>query len=244
MNTIVHDDLGLQSFSRAQRHLLTAAQKKIRLERSKILLNWLKHNPSTVIIFSDKKNFTVDMAFNHKNDRFLSKERSSVPPVMRTKHAASVMALGIIASNGKKMPIFFFPRGIRVGTNEYLDVLINVVKPWLDREFADVPYVFQQDSTPGHASKRVQEWMTNNMTFWPKKMWPSSSPDLNPLDFAVWGVMDRNARATSHPNVDSLKTAIVESWGNISENFIKKSCKAFRPRLEAVIAADGGHIEK
>ena len=59
-----HADLNLTSFSRTQKHLLTTRQKDIRLERSNKLLTWLKHNSSTVKIFSDKKVFTLDMVFN------------------------------------------------------------------------------------------------------------------------------------------------------------------------------------
>jgi len=240
---VVHDDLGLRSFSRVQKHLLTSRQKDIRLERSKKLLNWLKSNASTVKIFSDKKVFTVDMAFNSRNDRFVTKNKSDVIPVMRTKHPASTMALGIIASNGKKMPVHFFPQGMRVGAAEYLDVLQTKIKPWIESEFAGVDYVFQQDSAPAHGAKTVQEWMGQNLQFWPKELWPSSSPDLNPLDFAVWGVMDARARATSHANVNSLKASIEEAWDEMSPDFIIKSCRSFRPRLEAVIAVKGGHIE-
>ncbi|QQP53333.1 Uncharacterized protein FKW44_005782, partial [Caligus rogercresseyi] len=48
----------------------------------------------------------------------------------------------------------------------------------------------------------------NMANFWSKDMWPSSSPDLNPFDYAVWGTLKKEMNKTSHPNVDSLKTAI------------------------------------
>uniref|UniRef100_A0A0K2V2B7 Uncharacterized protein n=1 Tax=Lepeophtheirus salmonis TaxID=72036 RepID=A0A0K2V2B7_LEPSM len=38
--------------------------------------------------------------------------------------------------------------------------------------------------------------------------WPSSSLDLNPLDFAVWCVFDGKANKTYHPNVEALKAMI------------------------------------
>uniref|UniRef100_A0A0K2VB12 Uncharacterized protein n=1 Tax=Lepeophtheirus salmonis TaxID=72036 RepID=A0A0K2VB12_LEPSM len=79
--------------------------------------------------------------------------------------------------------------------------------------------------------------------FWPKDMWPSSSPDLNLLDFAVWGTLERETNRTFHPNVNSLKAAIVKEWNNLSEKFIINSCIAFCRRVEAMIAAEGGHIE-
>ncbi|QQP36298.1 Uncharacterized protein FKW44_021351 [Caligus rogercresseyi] len=79
--------------------------------------------------------------------------------------------------------------------------------------------------------------------FWPADMWPSSSPDLNPLDFSVWSVLESHACKTSHANLTSLQQAIVEAWDNLTEEYIKKSCASVRRRVEAVIANNGGHIE-
>ena len=39
---------------------------------------------------------------------------------------------------------------------------------------------------------------------------PPSSPDLNPLDYTMWGILENQTNATSHPNIGSLKTAIEE----------------------------------
>ena len=51
------------------------------------------------------------------------------------------------------------------------------------------------------------------------------SPDLiNPLDYAIWGILENKTNATSHPNIASLKTAIEEEWNKMSEEFILKTC--------------------
>ncbi len=116
-STTVHrtarTDLEMQSFARGQRHLRTARQREVRLERSKMLLTWLKNHPSMVKLFSDKKNFTVDEAFNSLNDRYPTNKHENISPIMRTKHPASLMILGAIASNGKEMPLHFFSIGLR-----------------------------------------------------------------------------------------------------------------------------------
>ena len=43
------------------------------------------------------------------------------------------------------------------------------------------------------------------------------SPDLNPLDYAMWGILETKTNATSYPNVDSLKTAIKEEWNRMAK---------------------------
>ena len=51
-------DLGMRSYVRRVRALISAKAKVKRVERSIDLQEWLLENPNTVIIFSDKKIFT------------------------------------------------------------------------------------------------------------------------------------------------------------------------------------------
>ena len=83
----------------------------------------------------------------------------------------------------------------------------------------------------------------NLANYWPWTLWPPSSPCLNPLDYAVRGVLEDKVGATSHPSVDALKNKVKEEWAALSPAFIKKSCRSFRRCVEATIEAEGGHIE-
>ena len=75
-------------------------------------------------------------------------------------------------------------------------------------------------------------------------LWPSSNPDLNPLDYAIWGVLENKTNATSHPNIGSPKTAIEEEWNKMSEEFILKACKSFQRCVDTIIEKkNSGHIE-
>ncbi|QQP57627.1 Transposable element tcb2 transposase [Caligus rogercresseyi] len=98
--------------------------------------------------------------------------------------------------------------------------------------------------SPGSHVQKVQEFCKGIMaSFWPADFWPSSSPDVNPLDFAVWGFLEGKTNKTSHTSVEALKVTITKEWDNISEDFIKTSCASVRPRIEAIIRNNGGHIE-
>ncbi|QQP57865.1 Uncharacterized protein FKW44_003002 [Caligus rogercresseyi] len=114
INRVVREHLGLTSYTRTLRHLLTEDMKRKRLTRCKKVLTWLKGNCSIVKIFSDKKIFTVDQVYNRKNDRWLGETTEGVQGVYRTKHPAQTMVLGVMASNGKKIPPFFFKAGRRL----------------------------------------------------------------------------------------------------------------------------------
>ena len=238
-------DLGKRSIVRPPRHLLTTAQKKVRLERGRVLLNKLKSMPkSTVKIFSDKKVFTVDQAYNRRNDRQIVNMGDTGTPVSRTKHPASIMLLGIVASNGKKAPPIFIPDGEKVNSEVYINILATKLLPWLRKTFPAGNYVFQQDSAPAHASRRTQDWLRSNMAeFWEKDVWPSNSPDLNPLDYSIWSVVEAKACQSSHPNRETLKLSVAKAWRALKPDYIVKTCRAFRPRLEKMIESEGGLIE-
>ncbi|QQP39326.1 Uncharacterized protein FKW44_020178 [Caligus rogercresseyi] len=142
----------------------------------------------------------------------------------RTKHPAQVMVLGIVASDGNTSS----------GPIRRYKVL-----PWLKRTFPRNNYVFTQDGAPAHTSKKVQELCKGNMA----SFWPSSSPDVNPLDFAVWGFLEGKTTKTSHPSVEDLKATITKEWDNMSEDFIKTRCPSVRPRIEAIIRNNQENIE-
>ena len=142
------------------------------------------------------------------------------------------------------MPPIFIPEGLNVTSEVYIKQLRYKVLPWLKKAYPQRNYVFQQDGALPHTANKSRDFLNRNFAaFWDKDLWPPNSPDLNPLDFAIWGVMDTKARATPHRNLSDLKASIVKAWNEMSADFIIKSCRSFRTRLEAVLEADGGHIE-
>ena len=237
--------LGMSSVSRPSRQLLTEKTKETRLFKAKRLLYQLKkQKPGTVRVFSDKKFFTVDQVHNKRNDRMVVKKGTKPKPIMKTKFPAKVMVLGIVASDGNKCPPIFIKEGLKVTASVYIGLLRDHVLPWLKATYPEGNYVFQQDSAPGHKAKTTQAWMKKHLAhYWPWTIWPPSSPCLNPLDYAIWGVLGAKVGATSHRSLEVLKAKIMEEWAALSADFIRKSCRSFRRRIEATIEAEGGHIE-
>ncbi len=173
----IRHDLGYKSYALQVRHLLTAKMKDVRVTRCKKILNSLKSTGGHLRFFSDEKVFTLDRKGNRQNDRWICTK------VFRTKKPASVMVLGIISSAGHVMPLHFFKLKERVNQKVYLNVLRDVVMPWMDTVAAGAKYTFQQDSVPAHKAKTIQASLKDNIPhFWDPQTWPSNSPDLNPCD--------------------------------------------------------------
>ena len=97
-----------------------------------------------------------------------------------------------------------------------------------------------------HTAARVQEYLQQNCPdFIAKDQWPPNSPDLNPLDFHVWGAMLHRYQQL-HPkpqNVQQLKAALQRIWDDLPLKGIQAAVTAVRKRLAACIEAEGGHFE-
>ena len=54
-------------------------------------------------------------------------------------------------------------------------------------------------------------------------MWAAVKENLslvpNPSAYTIWDIWENKANETSHPNIGSLKTVIVEEWNKMSEEF-------------------------
>ena len=71
-----------------------------------------------------------------------------------------------------------------------------------------------------------------------------NSPDLNPVDYAVWGALQEMVyNRKTFTSVQELKRAIVTSWQQLSQVFLDRSIGEWRRRLENVVQCNGGHIE-
>ncbi len=179
---MVSEDLRYKSYAMRRGQFMSEATKTRRLEKAKKLLARIKHPtvPNPLIFFSDEKNFTQDQKVNCRNNGWLCSDPTEVPIVMATKFPANVMVLGVMSNGGDVMPPHIFPMGLRVNTDEYLDVMKTVVKPWMDQIAGNRHYVFQQDGAPAHNSKKTQDLLRENLPeVWEKEVWPPSSPDCN-----------------------------------------------------------------
>ena len=60
----------------------------------------------------------------------------------------------------------------------------------------------------------TQDWLTTNCHFINKNKWPPNSPDLNPLDYHVWGVMlEKYHKLQPKPKtIDELKVVLQTIW--------------------------------
>ena len=106
-----------------------------------------------------------------------------------------------------------------------LTVLENFVK------HLNKPWTFQLDSALAHKAKTTRLWLKNNvLDFISTDNWPAGSPDLNPMDYKLWSVLEGIACSTRHLNIESFKRALVVMKGKWKS--FRKSCSKIWSRIE------------
>ena len=118
-----------------------------------------------------------------------------------------------------------------------MDLLKENLLPWVNASFAG-GYVFTQDGAPSHSSKATQQWCKIHLKrFRGKDMLSPSSPNVNPMDFAIWSILERDVCATPHSSTADLKLVLETAWANLSEDVMRRSRLSLKARLEAMVKA-------
>lgn len=251
VRNIVHNELKLKCLKKKQAQELTEANKLTRFVRAKQLLRDYPQSKVHFIWFTDEKLFTVAAPKNAQNDRLYVptgtlKKQVSATRLLKTRSTftKSVMVSVGVSSLGATELIFIDP-GVKINGAYYRDVLLSQQLLPAIRALSGEFFIFQQDSAPAHrAYDTVEMLRLNTPAFIPPTLWPPNSPDLNPVDYKIWGVLQERVYRTRIRDVDHLKERLVEEWTQFDQKIIDGSINQWRKRLRACVSADGGHFEQ
>jgi AraC-like DNA-binding protein len=242
-------DLNLTSFRRVPAQIITNAVRQKRLERSSALLRRLKVRDTKHVFFTDEKNFYLNPPIcNQTNRVWSSGKKAEIGPdrllVERQKFAPHVMVSAGVCFGGKSR-LHFVDDKAKVDATYYVGRLLPELTADCKR-LLPAGFIFQQDGAPAHTARLAQDWLRVNCPgFIEKDQWPPNSPDLNPLDYHVWGAMlDKYHKLQPKPNtIRDLKIALELIWEGLAQGPINKAIKSFTKRLRTCVDTDGGHIE-
>ena len=121
--------------------------------------------------------------------------------VQRAKCVPHIVVPAGISFNGKGR-LHFIPEKAKLNTKLYVDTLLPKLVADC-KMLLPVGFIIQQDGTTAHTAHVAQDWIATNCTgVIGNDEWPPNSPDLNPLDYYVWG---DNARALPHVSDEAKK---------------------------------------
>lgn len=247
---IIHRDLKLKCFKKRRAQELTDANRTNRLIRSTQLLAKFTDNEVDFIWFTDEKVFTVTSPKNPQNDRVYApvtakKKNIAADRLLRTRTTffKSVMVSVGVSKLGRTHLIFIDP-GVKINGAYYRDVLLTQEMLPVMREISGDFFIFQQDSAPAHRARETVSFLQREVpALIAPDLWPSNSPDLNPVDYKVWGTMQDRVYQTKVRDVEDLKRRLIDVWNSLEQSVIDDSINQWRLRLRACVHANGGHFE-
>ena len=190
------------------------------------------------------KNFSPWQPSNTQNDRVYS------PVGVRKKNIASsrlsrcrptfssslMVSVGVSALG--RTDLHFIDAGVKINGQYYREVLLMQKRLHDIKEFSDY-FIFQQDSAPAHHAKETVDLVKRETPdFIPPPLWPSNRPNLNPVDYKIWGLLQQRVCSRKIQNVDELQQRIVEEWERLN------AVKQWRRCLRFCVAAKGGHFQQ
>ncbi|GBL79707.1 hypothetical protein AVEN_200036-1, partial [Araneus ventricosus] len=107
---------------------------------------------------------------------------------------------------------------------------------------------FQHDGAPPHKVSSVQQYIRD--TFQQQVIgyggcveWPPGSPDLNSLDFFLWGYIKQRMYATPPPTSQELRNRITDACASVSPAMLYNVQREVKSRVQMCIIAEGHHFE-
>jgi hypothetical protein len=200
--------------------------------------------------FTDEKVFNVAPPINAQNDRLYVQSttlKCVVDPkrLLRTRPTFSrSLMVSVVVSKLGCTELFFIEPGVKVNGAYYRDVLLMEMLPAIRRMSGDF-FIFQQDSAPAHRARDTIEFLSRETPdFIGPELWPANSPDLNPVDYRIWGLIQERVYQSPIQDVDDLKQRLISVWAEFKQSVVDKAVDQWRPRLRTCVRASGQHFEQ
>jgi len=104
-----------------------------------------------------------------------------------------------------------------------------------------VTYCTRALRRPAHTAHEAGYLLTHETPYFiTPALWPANRPDLNPVNYQIWGKLQERVYRSPIRGIDQLKSRLIEEW----EHF-DKAVRQWLPRLGACVRlrAHGGHFE-
>lgn len=205
------------------------------------------------ILFTDEANFSRNSIQNFHNNHLWAQENPHAITEVHHQHQFSLNVWAGIIGDFLIGPFFLPPR---------LDG--NIYRYFIEHELPalleDIPIImrnqlwFMHDGAPAHFSRTAREYLDRvyegrwigRGAVEPHQSWPPRSPELNPLDYFLWGHLKTLVYSTPIQDIDHLRNRIIDScdlirrtpglFGRVRESMVR--------RLEGCIMANGGHFQQ
>ena len=259
-NIKASDDTLRRAFASEGFHRRVARKKPFLDESAKASrLNWCTERVHWTVedwmrvIWTDEASFNIGGARGRIwVTRNAEEEYDEACLVPKFKKLSGLMIWGCFIGARLGPLVFWDPAWGRITAKSYSMYILPILYDfWYrnslspDGQFA--PAAFMEDGAAAHRARLTTEWREwYGIQQW-KIVWPARSLDLNPIEELWRRMKDRlfQANREGRPRtVDVTKDVIKEIWDQIAVgDELRKLVESMPRRIQAVIAAGGGHTQ-
>lgn len=246
---------GLRPYRVQRVQALQPRDHRVRRHFCRWMLRKLTNNPRFLenVLFSDEASFSTMSILNRQNIRIWAHRNPHAiqQRIMQGRFAVNVLA-GIVGNNF--IGSVYLP--MRLNSQHYLTFLrhdfLHRLRQIIPRHHRNRIY-FMHDGAPPHFGLRVRaflndlfgsRWIGRNPA---PHLWPPRSPDLNPLDFFLWGVLKNKVYRTGRVfrTAQELKASINRAMNDLIQNheLLARVRTNLKARLRACLRNGGRHME-
>jgi len=114
--------------------------------------------------------------------------------------------------------------GVKVNGDYYPEVLLKEKLLPCIKEISGDNFIFQQDSALARRAHDTIALLRREMPdFISPDQWPPNSPDMNPVDYKIWAVMQERVYEKRVNDVDELCQRLLSVWHSNGQNVIDKA---------------------
>jgi len=191
---IVNKDLSLKCLKWCRAQELTESNRLARLVQSRQLLKLYQEHYVAFMWFTDEKIFTVAVPSNSQNNHVYAacdtlKKQIAAKRLLWTRNTFSQSIMAVWSC-------FSSIQAQKINGAYYRDILLRQkLLPAIWR-VSGKNFIFQQDSAPAHHARETLKHQTSFLQICGLQ----NSPDLNPVDYEIWAVMQRRVLPEENPH--------------------------------------------
>lgn len=220
----------------AENESLSAQHKEQRMAFALQHLGW--NDEWMVTIFSDEKVFSTNengrvTLWRMKGTRYANEN-------VRFRQQSGRITLGFwgcMSSHGPGQLVRTTPH---MNSEEYIQILSNMMLPYIDETFPGVPYVnFIQDNSGVHRARVVQNWLAAQPNLRTLD-WPAKSPDMNVIE-NLWGIIVQQWDPQVQRTREALAQHVFDQWEDLRARpeLFQNLVASMPQRLNAVVENQG-----
>ena len=243
---------------------LTAADLPRRVRMCQYLQS-LTDNEVARFCFSDEATFQLDGEINTHNVRRYQPLKGSVPVdqaagrpehFLYKKSTFTQKVMVFLGIRDNHLFGFTFLEGGKVNGQRYKQLLVRKALPDLRAGNGGSldQLTWTQDgatshTTVGNLAYLMNQFNNNVLSSKAERLggrdWSARSPDMNPLDFGIWGILKARVYAYRPQTMDQLKAKISSEVTKLGQesDLLRRITRSVPARAARIVAANGGYIK-